>query len=273
MARVTVEPGVTLQCDVDDYLWPWDTATPVLMQHGFARSAEFWRPWVPIVAQKHRVYRPELRGFGRSDVPAPDYRYDAAGIVRDIVILLDILSLQRVHWVGESSGGLIGFMFAAAHPERVASIVVCDSPVRIPDAVKQAYSLDQPTVGDAIRTYGVGEWSRRTLADRGRLDTRHASPELQDWYVKEMNKTPVYAAANIFDFFASVDVTSLLPSITCPVLSLSGEDSTVASSAQGVMLDKLPNVRRTAFPGYSHGVSVVAAKACANAATQFWTEL
>ena len=75
MARVQVEPGLSLECDVDDFLWPWDRAVPVVMLHGFARNADFWRRWVPYAAESHRVYRPDLRGFGRSDLPPEGYQY------------------------------------------------------------------------------------------------------------------------------------------------------------------------------------------------------
>jgi len=30
-----------------------------------------------------------------------------------------------VHWVDESSGGIIGLLLAASHPERIASLVLC----------------------------------------------------------------------------------------------------------------------------------------------------
>jgi len=33
--------GVALSCAVDDYLWPWQASTPVVMMHGFARNARF----------------------------------------------------------------------------------------------------------------------------------------------------------------------------------------------------------------------------------------
>jgi 3-oxoadipate enol-lactonase len=45
--------------------------------------------------------------------------------------VLDHLSLPPVHWVGESSGGIIGLLLAAAHPERIASLVLCNTSERL----------------------------------------------------------------------------------------------------------------------------------------------
>ena len=56
---------------VDDYLWPWQEPTPVVMLHGFARNARFWNRWVPAIADTRRVYRPELLGApARESQPA-----------------------------------------------------------------------------------------------------------------------------------------------------------------------------------------------------------
>jgi pimeloyl-ACP methyl ester carboxylesterase len=46
------------------------------------------------------------------------------------------MSLKWVHWVGESSGGIIGLLLAASHPERIASLVLCNTPTRISDEIK-----------------------------------------------------------------------------------------------------------------------------------------
>src|SRR5262245_60735081 len=46
MPRVALRDGASINCAVDDYLWPWERSTPVLMMHGFARNATFWTRWV-----------------------------------------------------------------------------------------------------------------------------------------------------------------------------------------------------------------------------------
>jgi len=75
MPQIPVAKGVSIHCVVDDFLWPWETATPVLMMHGFARNALFWNRWVPPVAETYRVYRPDLLGCGLSDQPPAGYHY------------------------------------------------------------------------------------------------------------------------------------------------------------------------------------------------------
>jgi pimeloyl-ACP methyl ester carboxylesterase len=141
MPHIALPEGVSIHCAIDDYLWPWDDNTPVLMMHGFARNASFWNRWVPAIAGTHRVYRPDLLGCGLSDQPPQAYRYTPATISAQILAMLDALSLARVHWIGESSGGLIGLLLAAAYPGRIASLVLCNTPSRIPDRIRRIYAL------------------------------------------------------------------------------------------------------------------------------------
>jgi pimeloyl-ACP methyl ester carboxylesterase len=75
MPRVALPEGVSIHCAIDDYLWPWDDRTPVLMMHGFARNASFWNRWVPAIADTYRIYRPDLLGCGLSDRPRRAYEY------------------------------------------------------------------------------------------------------------------------------------------------------------------------------------------------------
>ena len=166
MPSIRLDEGLSLHCAVDDYLWPWEAPTPVLMMHGFARNAAFWNRWVPAIAESRRIYRPDLLGCGASDVPAPGYHFTPEKIAAEILAVFAAMSLKWVHWVGESSGGIIGLLLAASHPERIASLVLCNTPTRISDEIKGIYALDQESTAAAIRAHGTGEWCRRTLGYR-----------------------------------------------------------------------------------------------------------
>jgi pimeloyl-ACP methyl ester carboxylesterase len=271
MPRIPIAKAAALHCAVDDYLWPWDTPTPVLMLHGFARNARFWNRWVPAIADTRRVYRPELLGCGESDPPPAGYTVTPEGIAAQIIATLDALSLKRVHWVGESSGGIVGVLLAARYPGRVASLVLCNTPTRISEEIKRIYALDRENASAAMRAYGVGEWCRRTL--RYRLDIEHAGPELCEWVIAEMDRTPSGIAADLHDCFESVDTLPLLAGIDIPVLLLSGDQSRIASEQQRALVERLPRGRLELFAGYGHGVNLLQPERCARASLAFWREL
>jgi 3-oxoadipate enol-lactonase len=268
MPTIRLDEGLSLHCAVDDYLWPWEVRTPVLMMHGFARNATFWNRWVPAIAESRRIYRPDLLGCGASDVPLPGYRYTQEKIEAEILAVLDSLSLPPVHWVGESSGGIIGLLLAAAHPERIASLVLCNTPTRIPDEIRGIYSLGEESTAAAIRAHGTGEWCRQTLGYR--LDVEHASEPLREWCIAEMDKTRPEIAAALHECFEGIDVKPLLPGIGIPVLLLSGDKSRIASEQQKILAATLPHGRLQLFAGYGHGVNLLQPERCARAALDFW---
>ena len=268
MPTVRLAEGLSVHCAVDDYLWPWDAATPVLMMHGFARNATFWNRWVPAVAESRRIYRPDLLGCGASDVPAPGYHFTPEKIEAEIGAVFEAMSLSRVHWVGESSGGIIGLLLAATHPERIASLVLCNTPTRISDEIKGIYALGKDSTAAAIRAYGTGEGCRRTLGYR--LDIEHASEPLREWCIAEMDKTRPDIAAALHECFEAVDVRPLLTGIEAPVLLLSGDKSRIASEQQKIFAETLPHGRLELFAGYGHGVNLLQPERCARAALDFW---
>jgi 3-oxoadipate enol-lactonase/4-carboxymuconolactone decarboxylase len=58
--------------------------------------------------------------------------YDIAGLARDALAVLDTLGIRQAHVVGLSVGGMIAQSLAAQAPDRVASLVLCDTAMAIP---------------------------------------------------------------------------------------------------------------------------------------------
>ena len=245
-----------------DYTDPWRTdPETVLLYHGYARNLTFWQNWVALLARDYRVLRLDARGCGETTKPPPDTRYSIDQLADDALGLLDQLGLDRVHWVGESSGGIVGLVAALAHPDRLASLTLCNTPFRIPGAIVDTYAVGEPDQAAAIEKYGVGGWCRQTLAYR--LDVSQAPPELGDWYCAEMDKTPPHVAIALHEVFASGDFWPRLPEVRVPTLILVGEKSPIARQEQmEQMRERLPNGRLVVFAGYGHGINLLAPERC-----------
>ena len=98
-------------------------APAVIMLHGFGASLDTWDAWAAGLAAQHRVVRFDLPGFALSG-PDPSGDYTDRRTVQVVAALMDALGLQRASLVGNSLGGKIAWMFAAAHPERVDRLVL-----------------------------------------------------------------------------------------------------------------------------------------------------
>jgi len=81
-----------------------------------------WRAMVSPLAERYRVIITDLRGHGRSRNNAGTLR--AAEMVRDTVLLLDSLNIDRVHIAGYSLGGYIGLQLHIDYPERVQTLLM-----------------------------------------------------------------------------------------------------------------------------------------------------
>jgi 3-oxoadipate enol-lactonase len=100
-------------------------APAVLLSHPLGVTHRLWDATAAALRDRYRVVRYDVRGHGDSAVPPGPYSLSAmAGDVRE---LLDHLAVDAVDFVGMSMGGCIAMAFALAHPDRVRSLVLCDT--------------------------------------------------------------------------------------------------------------------------------------------------
>lgn len=100
----------------------------VLLLHGFGGEAAWqWPEQVRALrADGYRVVLPNLLWFGRSSSPRREFSVDRQADV--VVQLLDSLGIDRADVAGISYGGIVGWVLAARHPERVQRLVLVDAP-------------------------------------------------------------------------------------------------------------------------------------------------
>ena len=99
----------------------------VVLLHGYGETGDMWSPLAAELARDHRVVVPDLRGLGLSSRPASGY--DKRTQAGDVAGLLDAFAVERADLVTHDIGNMVGFAFAAQHPERVTSFVIMDAPV------------------------------------------------------------------------------------------------------------------------------------------------
>jgi 3-oxoadipate enol-lactonase len=97
----------------------------VLCMHGIGGNRTNWHDQLPAFAKNFHAASWDARGYGASD----DYDgpLDFGDFGRDLLRILDHFEVAHAHLVGLSMGGLIAFDFHASHPERVATLTICDS--------------------------------------------------------------------------------------------------------------------------------------------------
>jgi pimeloyl-ACP methyl ester carboxylesterase len=256
-----------------DYTPPWNKQPPetCLLYHGYARNMSFWQSWVPLLSGSFKVLRLDQRGCGHTEKPPLDYVYTIDQLVNDAIDLLNHLDIEKVHWIGESSGGIIGLAMALKHPERLFSLTLCDTPFKRPAHIHSTYTLGEIDRAAAFEKYGVAKWCRETLAYR--LDTNRASNELCEWYIEQMGLVPIHIANSLEKMIGSGDMWPELPKIKIPTLILGGRDSPIAQAPQmKAMQSQMPCAKLVSLEGYRHGVNLLAPQWCTSEFKQFILE-
>jgi 3-oxoadipate enol-lactonase len=90
----------------------------VLLLHGGLGDSGLWELVAPILAERFRTIRTDLRFFGRSTGPAVPWSWQD-----DTIGVMDELGIERAALVGLSLGGKLALDIALAHPERLWAVV------------------------------------------------------------------------------------------------------------------------------------------------------
>jgi pimeloyl-ACP methyl ester carboxylesterase len=95
---------------------------PLVLLAGLASDSASWGPLLPFLEDRFTVLRPDNRGAGRTR--CPNDQITTKAMLVDLTALCDHLGAGPVNLVGHSMGAMLGLRLAAAHPDRVAKLVV-----------------------------------------------------------------------------------------------------------------------------------------------------
>ncbi|PZU11594.1 pyrimidine utilization protein D [Sphingomonas sp.] len=98
-------------------------APPVILSSGLGGSASYWAPNLAALSADHRILAYDHRGTGRSERALPHADLPDAGMVGDVIDLMDSLDIPAAHIIGHAAGAMIAMDLAARAPDRVRSIV------------------------------------------------------------------------------------------------------------------------------------------------------
>jgi pimeloyl-ACP methyl ester carboxylesterase len=93
---------------------------PVILLHGGFVSSDVWGFEVPLLMKTHQVIIIDNRGHGRSTMTDQPFSYSLMS--SDVLQLMDFLQIKKASIVGWSDGGIIGYLLAIHHPERVSKL-------------------------------------------------------------------------------------------------------------------------------------------------------
>ena len=209
----------------------------VVLLHAFPMSGAMWEPQISALAA-YRVLIPDLRGFGGTALVAPWLIEHAAA---------DVLESFEgtAAFVGLSMGGYVALQIAAAAPERVKGLVLCDTRAE-PDANEN--KLKRAAAIDFVRKNGVPAFLGPFLKDA--VVNQSAAAFLHGVAAKS---SPEAVMAALAALAARPDAVPGLSKITVPTAILVGsQDKITPLPLSETMRSRIPGAELHLIPDSGH---------------------
>jgi 3-oxoadipate enol-lactonase len=235
--------GATLQVHDDG-----EVGQPcVMLAHSIMTNAQMWAPQVGYLRNLgYRVLRPDSRGHGGSGNEQTALTIDR--LAADIVQVLDQLGILRVHFVGLSLGGIVGFALGQQHASRLASLVICDARADSPPAFAQPWN---DRIAHA-RAHGMASLVQPTL-ERWFGDSLEALDRSIQAQLREcMETTSVEGFVSTGRALQAFDYTSRLDSMPSHTTLIVGAKDGVLPEVMADLARRMRHCHIEVIPGTGH---------------------
>lgn len=227
-------------------------APVVTLSHPLGAALEIWDDHVPALSRRYRVLRYDTRGHGGSEVPPGPYTLEQ--MAGDVVALHDSLGIGRSHVVGMSMGGLVAMALALARPERVQSLVLCDTTACYGPGLRGMWEERIRVAETQGMTEDLVESTMAIWFSPAFLDAGKARVDRVRAMLRNTDPRGYAAAIRAIGF---VDLTDRIGAIRCPALVVVGEDDPGTTPAMArVIAERIPGARLHVLPGGRHAAIV-----------------
>lgn len=213
--------------------WGDPQSPPLVMIHGMRDHALGLSDLMENLAADYYVVAPDLRGHGHSDKTGT---YTLVQFVADVKALFSAQQIEQAILVGHSLGGHIALRFAAIFPEQVSRLLLLDGlgppgqqttqatlSARFREGVETVLNITGerrqiPDIDDAIRR--LKQNNPRMSESLANLVVEEGTEPHPDGGVRWRWESAVNM---IWHTFSQAESESLMPSVGCPVLIVTGE--------------------------------------------------
>jgi 3-oxoadipate enol-lactonase len=248
---VAVQTGVAEINGAKIYYEVSGEGQPLVMVHAGIANKAMWDDQFDFFAQKYKVVRYDMRGFGQSPPVAGDYQRH-----EDIRALLDFLKIDHAYLMGCSMGGGACMNFVLDYPDRADALIMVGSapsgfsydewsPSPLDEEMEAAYQK-----GDMER---VNELGMQVFVDGKGRTPDQVNPALR----KKIYDMNMIALRN--EKLMGTDVPLPTPAakrigeLKLPVLIVIGDlDEEYIAKAADFMAANIPGARKIVMHGTAH---------------------
>ena len=242
----------------------------VVLSHALGCDLSMWDGVASRLAASFTVLRYDHRGHGQSDAPPGDFAISQ--LAEDAAQLIQAQASGPVHFVGLSMGGMTAQALAAAHPERLKTMVIANS-ADVYGAAAQ--SLWQTRI-DTVLANGVGAIAdgamQRWFTPEFRADEAGGGAAQVARLRARLVQCDPQAYAASCRAISSIDFRASNRRVRCPTLVIGGtrdeatpmaQSEAIAASIQGSQLVALDAAHLSAVEqpeAFAHALSTFFAR-------------
>jgi len=239
-------------------------APALVLSNSLGTNFSMWDPDLPAFEKHLRILRYDTRGHGQSSVTPGPYRIEQLG--RDVLHILDRLSLGRVHFCGLSLGGMTGMWIGINAPERLQKLILCNTAARIGSAETWNARIE------AVRKSGMKSVAPAVIERWFTPAFRAAAPETIAQTQRMMEASPPEGYVACCAAIRDMDQREAISSINAPTLVIAGAQDHATPPADGQFLaGKIRGARYVELPT-AHLSNVEAAAQFSSEVLHFLTE-
>jgi 3-oxoadipate enol-lactonase len=216
-------------------------APVLMMSNSLGTTLEMWQPQLAALEGRFHLLRYDMRGHGKSDVTEAACSIGTLG--QDVLSLLDELQIGKVHFCGLSIGGVIGQWLGANAPERLKSLVLCNTAARIGTLEswnERIAAVEQGGVASIAQAV-IQRWFTPAF----RLASPGAVAPLQAMLLATNPRGYVLLCAALRD----MDQRKLVESIRLPTYVIAGDHDPATTLEDAKFLqERIPGARLIALP-------------------------
>ena len=224
---VSTEPKISIKYD--------GTGDLLIFLHGIGGNKDNWDLNLSIISKHFLCVAWDARGYGESE----DYKGNLlfSDIINDLLSIYKYFGKKKAHIIGLSMGGQIACLFYEKHPEKVQSMVLCDTHFGLGNLekkeIKKFINSRKKPLLEGLQPKDIALPVSKSLV--GNLNNKVAIEEL----VNSMSKLHKKSYLKTIEASMSTFHDHIFPQINIPTLILVGEKDTLTPPSMAKKIHKL----------------------------------